>query len=221
MSEEEQDALSLDEESFLQAETQDPDLTQVTVPSSELASEPEVPAPSSSVQALMEWAANFLQISGFQGQALGRSLAGMLVACRQLWLSQARVPDADKSILLDAPISPGHTFGPAVEEILQHSQRVRGVPAGETVEAMASSSYHGNPDYPGPYGTTGRPEAPPLGLHGKESATRTRERRMWGPSAEGGISSGTSPGSLQGTLHPSLSSPSRGPEDLRPQTHPH
>ncbi|MGH0117797.1 UNVERIFIED_CONTAM: hypothetical protein FKN15_039968 [Acipenser sinensis] len=25
--------------------------------------------------------------------------------------------------LLDAPISPGHTFGPAVEEILQHSHR--------------------------------------------------------------------------------------------------
>ncbi|RXM33106.1 hypothetical protein EOD39_5732 [Acipenser ruthenus] len=64
MSKEEQDPLfitaSWDEESFLRGETQDPDLTQETVPSSELASEPEVPAPSSSVRALMERAANFI-----------------------------------------------------------------------------------------------------------------------------------------------------------------
>ncbi|MGH0175767.1 UNVERIFIED_CONTAM: hypothetical protein FKN15_071388 [Acipenser sinensis] len=64
-----------------------------------------------------------LQISGFQGQALGRSLMDLVVARRQLWLAQARVPDADKSALLDAPISPGHTFGPVVEEILQCSNR--------------------------------------------------------------------------------------------------
>ncbi|MGH0135923.1 UNVERIFIED_CONTAM: hypothetical protein FKN15_061918 [Acipenser sinensis] len=129
MSEEEQDALSLaaswDAKSFLQMDTQDPDLTQVTAPSSGLALEPEIPAPSNSVRAMMERAANFLQISGFQGQALGRSLAGLVVACRQLWLSQARVTDADKSALLDTPISPGHTFGPAVEEIMQrcHGER--------------------------------------------------------------------------------------------------
>ncbi|MGH0157592.1 UNVERIFIED_CONTAM: hypothetical protein FKN15_051013 [Acipenser sinensis] len=64
-----------------------------------------------------------LQISGLQGQALGRSLASLIVACRQLWLSHARVPDADKAAPLDTPISPGHTFGPAVEEILQRSHR--------------------------------------------------------------------------------------------------
>ncbi|MGH0114631.1 UNVERIFIED_CONTAM: hypothetical protein FKN15_031773 [Acipenser sinensis] len=58
MSEGEQDSLSIaaswDEESFLRGETQDPDLTQEMVPSSEFASEPEVPVPSSSVRALME-----------------------------------------------------------------------------------------------------------------------------------------------------------------------
>ncbi|MGH0116145.1 UNVERIFIED_CONTAM: hypothetical protein FKN15_074786 [Acipenser sinensis] len=59
-----------------------------------------------------------LQISILQGHALGRSLAGLIVARRQLWRSQARVLDADKAALLDARISPGHTFGPAVEEIL-------------------------------------------------------------------------------------------------------
>ncbi|MGH0169632.1 UNVERIFIED_CONTAM: hypothetical protein FKN15_060173 [Acipenser sinensis] len=46
---------------------------------------------------------------------------GLIVARRQLWLSQARVPDADKTALLDMPISPGHTFGTALEEILQRS----------------------------------------------------------------------------------------------------
>ncbi|MGH0120455.1 UNVERIFIED_CONTAM: hypothetical protein FKN15_066342 [Acipenser sinensis] len=50
-------------------------------------------------------------------------LASLIVAHRQLWLSQARVPDADNVALLDAPLSPGHTFGPAVEEILQRSHR--------------------------------------------------------------------------------------------------
>ncbi|MGH0134365.1 UNVERIFIED_CONTAM: hypothetical protein FKN15_072355 [Acipenser sinensis] len=64
-----------------------------------------------------------LQISGLQGQALGRRLASWIVAHRQLWLLQARVPDADKAALLDVPISPGHTLGPAVEEILQRSHR--------------------------------------------------------------------------------------------------
>ncbi|MGH0119323.1 UNVERIFIED_CONTAM: hypothetical protein FKN15_002126 [Acipenser sinensis] len=78
-----------------------------------------------------------LQISGFQGQALDRSLAGLAVACRQLWLSQARVPDADKSVLLDIAISPGHTFRPAVEEILQHSHRER--EASRQVAAMLPS----------------------------------------------------------------------------------
>ncbi|MGH0123753.1 UNVERIFIED_CONTAM: hypothetical protein FKN15_005202 [Acipenser sinensis] len=47
----------------------------------------------------------------------------LVSARRQLWLSQARAPDVDKSALLDAPISPCHTFRPAVKEILQRSHR--------------------------------------------------------------------------------------------------
>ncbi|MGH0173221.1 UNVERIFIED_CONTAM: hypothetical protein FKN15_073529 [Acipenser sinensis] len=71
------------------------------------------------------------QISDFQGQALGRSLAGLVVARRQLRLSQARVPDADKSALLDAPISPGHTFGPVGDGvIIMLLQRTGSVSAG-------------------------------------------------------------------------------------------
>ncbi|MGH0132978.1 UNVERIFIED_CONTAM: hypothetical protein FKN15_020896 [Acipenser sinensis] len=60
-----------------------------------------------------------LQMSGLQGQALGQCLYSLIVAHRQLWLSQARVP-----ALLDPPISPEHTFGPAVEGILQKSNRL-------------------------------------------------------------------------------------------------
>ncbi|MGH0140778.1 UNVERIFIED_CONTAM: hypothetical protein FKN15_035280 [Acipenser sinensis] len=58
-----------------------------------------------------------LQISGLQGQDLVQCLASLIVA--------RRVPDADKAALLDAPISSGHTFGPAVEEILQRSHQER------------------------------------------------------------------------------------------------
>ncbi|MGH0153465.1 UNVERIFIED_CONTAM: hypothetical protein FKN15_027294 [Acipenser sinensis] len=77
----------------------------------------EAPLPEPVASELHLLSDTLLQISGLQGQALGRNLAGLVVARRQLWLSQARVPDADKTALLDAPISPGHTFGPAVEEI--------------------------------------------------------------------------------------------------------
>ncbi|MGH0183614.1 UNVERIFIED_CONTAM: hypothetical protein FKN15_012802 [Acipenser sinensis] len=54
------------------------------------------------------------QISGLQVQALGWNLASLVVARRQLWLSQAKVP-----------ISLGHTFRLAVEEILQCCHRER------------------------------------------------------------------------------------------------
>ncbi|MGH0126984.1 UNVERIFIED_CONTAM: hypothetical protein FKN15_012297 [Acipenser sinensis] len=77
-----------------------------------------------------------LQITGLQGQALGQSLASLVVARRQLW--QARVPDADKAALLDASISPGHTFGPAVEEILQSSHQERVSASGRATPSLCS-----------------------------------------------------------------------------------
>ncbi|MGH0124809.1 UNVERIFIED_CONTAM: hypothetical protein FKN15_020044 [Acipenser sinensis] len=83
----------------------------------------EAPIPEPVAAELRLLSSTLLQISGLQGQALDRSLDSLIVAHRQLWLSQARVPDADKAALLDMPISPGHTFGPAVEEILQSSHR--------------------------------------------------------------------------------------------------
>ncbi|MGH0136377.1 UNVERIFIED_CONTAM: hypothetical protein FKN15_060976 [Acipenser sinensis] len=69
-----------------------------------------------------------LLVTGQEGRragAQGRSIASLVVARRQLWLSQARVQEPDKAPLLYAPISPGHTFGPAVEEMLQRSVKAR------------------------------------------------------------------------------------------------
>ncbi|MGH0130429.1 UNVERIFIED_CONTAM: hypothetical protein FKN15_042421 [Acipenser sinensis] len=57
---------------------------------------------------------NLLQLSKLSGQAIGRNLAALVAARRQLWLCQARVLDGDKMALLDVLVTPGHTFGPAV-----------------------------------------------------------------------------------------------------------
>ncbi|MGH0139545.1 UNVERIFIED_CONTAM: hypothetical protein FKN15_026480 [Acipenser sinensis] len=59
------------------------------------------------------------------GQAVGRNLAALVAAHEQIWLSQAPVPDGDKALLLDTPITPGHTFGPAVDEMLQRCHRAQ------------------------------------------------------------------------------------------------
>ncbi|MGH0120305.1 UNVERIFIED_CONTAM: hypothetical protein FKN15_057207 [Acipenser sinensis] len=122
-------------------------------------------------------------------------------------------------------------------ELATLSQRAKGVPAGGCDaplpclgtgkgETMASCSYHGNPEYPGPYSTMGRPEAPPPGLRGKELATRKGERRMWGPSApvpretvqaeppQAASKTASAPASA-----PASAAPSRSPESLQPQTH--
>ncbi|MGH0125071.1 UNVERIFIED_CONTAM: hypothetical protein FKN15_021499 [Acipenser sinensis] len=66
-----------------------------------------------------------VRLAQLNSRAQGRSIASLVVARRQLWLSQARVQELDKAPLLDAPISPGHTFGPAVEEMLQRSAKAR------------------------------------------------------------------------------------------------
>ncbi|MGH0119411.1 UNVERIFIED_CONTAM: hypothetical protein FKN15_022546 [Acipenser sinensis] len=96
---------------------------------------------------------NAALVSGLQGQALG-----LVEERRQLWLSQARVPEADKAVLLDAPISPGHTFGPAVEEILQKS--LRDQEASHQVAALLpprASAWNRSPEgfqSPQPHGVT-------------------------------------------------------------------
>ncbi|MGH0159695.1 UNVERIFIED_CONTAM: hypothetical protein FKN15_043508 [Acipenser sinensis] len=81
---------------------------------------------SPSLKAELALVAQFLvKIAQLNARAQGRSIASLVVARRQLWLSQARVQEPDKAPLLDAPITPGHTFGPAVEEMLQRSVKAR------------------------------------------------------------------------------------------------
>ncbi|MGH0115425.1 UNVERIFIED_CONTAM: hypothetical protein FKN15_000060 [Acipenser sinensis] len=75
--------------------------------------------PSASLRAELALVAQFLvKIAQLNARAQGRSIASLVVARRQLWLSQARVQEPDKVPLLDAPVTPGHTFGPEVEEML-------------------------------------------------------------------------------------------------------
>ncbi|MGH0173132.1 UNVERIFIED_CONTAM: hypothetical protein FKN15_013551 [Acipenser sinensis] len=128
-----------------------------------------------------------LQISGFQGQALGRSLTGLVVVRRQLWLTQARVPDVDHilvHITRCAFLPWPYIWTSGRGDIATLSQKAREILAGSCDaplpclgmgkgEALVSGSYQSNLDYPGPDGTTKRPEAPPPGLCGKEPAART------------------------------------------------
>ncbi|MGH0120510.1 UNVERIFIED_CONTAM: hypothetical protein FKN15_016356 [Acipenser sinensis] len=72
--------------------------------------------------------------------------------------------------------------GGALEEVADHALVALGRPL-HSGEAMASSSYYGNPDYSDPYGATGRREAPPPDLCDKEPSARTGKRRTWGLSA--------------------------------------
>ncbi|MGH0131708.1 UNVERIFIED_CONTAM: hypothetical protein FKN15_047539 [Acipenser sinensis] len=78
-----------------------------------------------------------VKLAQLNARAQGRSIAFLVVARRQLWLSQARDQEPDKAPLLDAPITPGHTFGPAVEEMLQRSAKAR-----EALQQMAKIWLH-------------------------------------------------------------------------------
>ncbi|MGH0161707.1 UNVERIFIED_CONTAM: hypothetical protein FKN15_041212 [Acipenser sinensis] len=83
---------------------------------------------------------HLLQLSKYNGQSLGRGLSALIAAQRQLWLSQARVPDRDKASLLDAPVTPGHTFVPAeLPECVQNHKI-----AGSLAAQKGSSSQEAN-----------------------------------------------------------------------------
>ncbi|ROL45991.1 hypothetical protein DPX16_15550 [Anabarilius grahami] len=48
-------------------------------------------------------------------QAIGRSMASLVVLERHLWLNLTEIKDLDKTAFLDAPVSPSGLFGPAVD----------------------------------------------------------------------------------------------------------
>ncbi len=48
-------------------------------------------------------------------QAIGRSMASLVVLERHLWLNLTEIKEADKVPFLDSPVSPTGLFGPAVD----------------------------------------------------------------------------------------------------------
>ncbi len=58
-------------------------------------------------------------------QAIGRSMASLVVLERHLWLTLTEIKDADRVSFLDAPISPSGLFGPAVKGFAEHRRRHR------------------------------------------------------------------------------------------------
>ncbi|XP_066547654.1 uncharacterized protein LOC136714203 [Amia ocellicauda] len=90
-------------------------LSQLAEPSEHHSASP-TPPPISEIAAAADQLVTVIR----QGiRVTGRSLATIVAACRQLWLSQALwVPEVDRTRLMDAPISPGFTFGPSVEAML-------------------------------------------------------------------------------------------------------
>ncbi|KAL0152267.1 hypothetical protein M9458_051990, partial [Cirrhinus mrigala] len=58
-------------------------------------------------------------------QAIGRSMASLVVLERHLWLTLTEIKDADKVPFLDAPISPTGLFGPSVEGFAERFSAVQ------------------------------------------------------------------------------------------------
>ncbi len=52
-------------------------------------------------------------------QAIGRTMGFIVVQQRHLWLTLADLKDADRKVLLNAPITPSGLFGDAVESIIE------------------------------------------------------------------------------------------------------
>ncbi len=52
-------------------------------------------------------------------QAIGRTMGFMVVQQRHLWLTLADLKDADRKVLLNAPITPSGLFGDAVQLIIE------------------------------------------------------------------------------------------------------
>ncbi len=61
-----------------------------------------------------------LRATKTMAQAIGRSMASLVVLERHLWLTLTEIKDADKVPFLDAPVSPTGLFGPAVEGFAEH-----------------------------------------------------------------------------------------------------
>ncbi len=61
-----------------------------------------------------------LRATKMTGQAIGRSMASLVVLERHLWLNLTEMKYADKIPFLDSPVFPTGLFGPAVEGFAEH-----------------------------------------------------------------------------------------------------
>lgn len=86
---------------------------------------------------------NLLRLSKINGQAVGRNMAALMQVHLGIFgFSQSRMPYWDKALLLDVPVTLGHTFGPAVDEMLQRSQpawELAGSPASQAITSSAQT----------------------------------------------------------------------------------
>ncbi|KAL0176639.1 hypothetical protein M9458_028969, partial [Cirrhinus mrigala] len=85
-------------------------------------------------------------------QAIGRSMASLVVLERHLWLTLTEIKDADKVPFLDAPISPTGLFGPSVEGFAERFSAAQ-----KTSQAMR----HFLPKRSSSRAASGRPEPTP------------------------------------------------------------
>ncbi len=126
-------------------------------------------------------------------QAIGRSMASLVVVERHLWLTLTEIKDADKVPFLDAPISPNGLFGPAVEGFAEHfteaqklSQAMRHFLPKRSSSAAASGLPKSAPTKqpPKPAPAAAAATQPSLSLDdvaARPDATRFRSARYPGP----------------------------------------
>ncbi|KAL7401893.1 hypothetical protein ABVT39_006104 [Epinephelus coioides] len=60
-----------------------------------------------------------------QARFLGNSLVQLTMTRQHIWLSQSGLLDSDQAAVIDAEITLGEVFGPAVEAVLDEAQKVQ------------------------------------------------------------------------------------------------
>ncbi len=127
-------------------------------------------------------------------QAIGRSMASLVVLERHLWLTLTEIKDADRVSFLDAPISPSGLFGPAVEgfaerfteaqkasQAMRHFLPKRSSPA--AAQSRPRTAPTQQPAKPAPAVSAPQPARTqqPRGLHAQPDATPLRSARAPDP----------------------------------------
>jgi len=65
-----------------------------------------------------------LQTFAFMSRELGRLMSTVTLARRQVWLAQSSLSEGCRRTLRSLPVVPGHMFGPAAQQALEHSAQV-------------------------------------------------------------------------------------------------